>query len=308
MNERGPQMLKTAVIGAGFMGQLHCKAYASLEGSNFLGIFDADRDRAEEVSAKYGVKSFSSSEELISAADAVSIAVPTVLHFGSCMECLAKDRHMLIEKPIAATIDQAREIAANIRQSPVVAAVGYIERFNPAVVEFLRLIQGRRVKLIEAMRAAPRVDRANDVSAVFDLMIHDIDIALAAVGASPKSVSAAGEKISSPVFNRASAEIVFQQGARAVLLTDKTAPEKVRKIKAVCDGLTVEADLLNKTVKHNLEGKFRSYPVEGPEPIKEEVSDFLDSVRGKKTPKVSAVDSLRSFELAWEIEEKLSSI
>ncbi len=301
-------MLKTAVLGTGFMGQLHCKAYASLEDAEFIGVFDADDSRAQETASKYRVKAFSSASELIEAADAVSIAVPTVLHHKSCMECLARDRHILIEKPIAATIDQARDIVAAVQKSPVVAAVGYIERFNPAVTEFLRLLKDRRVKYFESVRSAPRVDRANDVSAVFDLMIHDIDIALAAVKDAAKSVSSAGEKIDSKVFNRVSAEVVFGGGAKAVLATDKTAPEKVRRIKAVCDGFTVEADLLNRKIKHNLSGEFTVYPVDGPEPIKEEIKDFADSVRGISVPRVSAKDSLLSFELAWEIEEKLSSI
>lgn len=298
-------MIKTAVIGSGFMGQLHCKAYAALEGIEFAGIFDADQKRAAEAAEKYGVKSFSSHAELIEAADAVSIAVPTVLHHSICMDCLSKDRHILIEKPIAATLEQAREIVMRVGESPVTAAVGYIERFNPVVLEFLRLLQGHRVRQIEAVRSAPRVDRANDVSAVFDLMIHDIDIALAAVQDEPKNVIAVGEKIDSPVFNKASAEIIFSGGAKALLSTDKTAPEKTRKLKAVCNGYTVEADLLKKTIKHNLDGVFRVYPVDGPESIKEEIRDFVDSVKGLKAPLVSAKDSLRSFELAWEIESKI---
>ena len=287
------------------MGQLHCKAYSSLDGIEFAGIYDADQGRAGEVSKKFGVKSFVSVQELIEAADAISISVPTVFHYGICMACLSKDRHILIEKPIAATIEQAREIVMKVDQGPVTAAVGYIERFNPVVTEFLRLLKGRRIKHMEAMRAAPRVDRANDVSAVFDLMIHDIDIALAAVQDEPRNVTAVGEKIDSSVFNKASAEIVFLGGAKALLSTDKTAPEKTRKLKAFCNGYTVEADLLKKTVKHNLDGTFRVYPVDGPESIKEEVRDFIDSVKGLKIPRVSAKDSLRSFELAWEIESKI---
>lgn len=298
-------MIRTAVIGSGFMGQLHCKAYAALEGIEFAGIYDADKDRAAEVSKKYGVKSFGSQQELIEAVDAVSIAVPTVLHYAVCMDCLSKDRHILIEKPVAATLEQAREIVMKADQGPVTAAVGYIERFNPVVIEFLRLLQGHRIRQLEAMRAAPRVDRANDVSAVFDLMIHDIDIALAAVQDDPKNVIAVGEKIDSAVFNKASAEIIFAGGAKALLSTDKTAPEKTRRLKALCNGFTVEADLLKKTIRHNLDGTFRVYPVEGPESIKEEIRDFVDSVKGLKMPVVSAKDSLRSFELAWSIESKI---
>lgn len=301
-------MLRTAVIGAGFMGQPHCKAYASLSGTEFSGIYDTDAQRASEVSSKYGVKYFSSVQELIRSADAVSIAVPTIMHYELCMECLDSDKHLLIEKPIAATIDQARGIVARLQESPAVAAVGYIERFNPVVIKFLEILGGRRVKLFEAVRSAPRVDRANDVSAVFDLMIHDIDIALAAISTQPKKVMAVGEKIASSVFNKAAAEVVFPGGERAILSTDKTAPEKVRKIKAVCDGLTVEADLLKKTVKHNSAGNFVVEPVEGPEPIKEEIKDFIEAVKGIKQPRVSAKDSLRSFELAWEIEEKLRAV
>jgi len=298
-------VLRTAVIGAGFMGQLHCKAYSCLEEIEFAGIYDVDKSRAKEISRKYGIKYFSSCGELLEASDAISISVPTVLHYSFCLDCLSKDKHILIEKPIAATLQQAREIAAKAQQRPVIAAVGYIERFNPVVLEFLRLLQSRRVKHLEAVRAAPRADRANDVSAVFDLMIHDIDIALAAIQGGPRSVSAVGEKIDSSVFNKASAEIVFSGGAKAVLFTDKTAPEKIRKIKAVCDGLAVEADLLKKTVKHNLDGTFRVYPVDGPEPIIEEIKNFVDCIQSHKTPRVSAKDSLRSFELAWEIEEKI---
>lgn len=299
-------MLRFGVAGAGFMGALHCKAYSSFDDIKFAGIFDADENRAEEISAKYGVEAFDSLEDLIKNVDAVSLAAPTILHFDLAMKCIDAGIHLLIEKPIAGNISQAKEIIEKAAHKKLVAAVGYIERFNPVVLELLNAVKGKKIRSIEAVRHAPKVNRANDVSAVFDLMIHDIDIVLAAAKKNVKTVCAIGERIDSPVFNKVDAELVFEGGIKAILSTSKVAQEKVRTIKMVCDEMFIEADLLAKTIKIVKDGKSELSNIEGQESIIAEVRDFIDAVKGKKKPKISAKDSFRSFEIAWDIEERIT--
>ena len=297
--------IKAGVIGVGFMGQLHCKTYASYDETEFIGVYDADQTKCLEVAAKFSTKAYADLELLISDADVLSICVPTVLHKEVAIKCIAKNKSILIEKPIAATYEEATAIEYSLKDNGVTAAVGFIERFNPCTLDLLNRVMGLKIRKISACRLAPPVDRANDVSVVFDLMIHDLDIITALTGSSEYTLTATGTKINSPVLNDVSADIVFDNGICALVKSSKVADQKMRQIIVECDECIIEADLLGKTILEKRPGA--KYPERvqtlGEEPIKAEIVDFVKAVKEKSEPKVSAVKSLKPFKLACDIEK-----
>ncbi len=297
---------RSGVIGAGYMGALHCKAYSLLDPQNFTGIYDADPVRAAQIAEQYKTKVFEDVKDLISECDVLSIAVPTVLHNQYALLCVGAGKHVLIEKPIASTVADARGIVDAAERNSATTAVGYIERFNPAVKGLLSLVRNKKIRNIIARRMAPPAARANDVSAVFDLMIHDLDIVLNIAGADAYGVEASGKKIDSAVFNEAVAGLKFNGGITARLETSKVATEKARTITVECDGVVYEADLISRVIAEKIGGRISETSFSGEEPILAEVRDFVSAVNDNRKPEVSGRDSLRSFELASRIEELLT--
>lgn len=297
--------LKSGVIGVGFMGALHCKAYSIVDGVDFVGIFDLDRNKSKEISNQFKVLSFETLDNLLSNVDIVSICVPTINHYEVCLKCLDYNKHFLVEKPLAATLDQAIDLVARLEKKNLVACVGYIERFNSVVIELQKLLKDQNIQKVETLRCAPPANRANDVSVVFDLMIHDIDVVLSILdkSANPIKVEAIGEKIDSIVFNKASANVLFNNGCNAIFFADKTASEKKRVIKIWGEDFFIEADLLKKRIYHNKVPQINTPTLK--EPIILEVENFVKLVKGENSLSVLAKDSIKSFQIAWEIEEKL---
>lgn len=297
-------MLKASVVGVGFMGCLHARIYDELPGIDFVGIFDLMKEAMSDTAKKYNVIAFNDIDEMIKSSDIISVAVPTVLHYETAVKCLAKNKHLLIEKPLAATLSEAKKIVETAEEKNIIIAVGYIERFNSGVMELLKILRGKSIKEIEIYRMAPPANRANDVSVVFDLMIHDIDIACAITGSDPKEMTAKGEKINSAVLNNVTTEIVFDNGIKARIHASKVAEEKKRLIRVVCEDFVIEADLITKTIKQkDVKGESLISPAYI-EPIKAEILDFVNAVEKGAKPRVSAADSLISLSIANEIEKK----
>ena len=148
MNKR----LRCGVIGTGFMGGLHCKAYSNIPDIEFIGVFDSDKTRAESAAEKYNTRPFHDIDSLLNQIDIASICVPTILHHEIAKECISSGVNILVEKPLASSLEAAEDIVRLAEQKKVTAAVGYIERFNPTVIELLNLIKGRKIKKIEACR------------------------------------------------------------------------------------------------------------------------------------------------------------
>ena len=303
------KQIRTGVIGAGYMGSLHCKAYSQIESCEFAGIYDPIDKTAKDLSAKYNVVRFNSITELLDGVDAVSIAAPTTLHFMIAKESIKKGINILMEKPIAAGIEEAANMIKMLEGRGLVFAMGYIERFNPAVLKSFELLKGRKIKSFEAERLAPPAARANDVSVIFDLMIHDIDILLAMTGyQNPVSIKARGQKISGDVVNDASCDLVFGSGLVAGLVASKISDKKSRTVKVVCDDCTVQADLISKKVVFSSGGADQVFEARGEEPIKAEVLDFISSVQDRRAPKVGAKEAYLSFETADKIEKAISIV
>ena len=317
MNRRA---ISVGVIGVGSMGQHHARIMASLPGVSFAGIADPDTRQAADIAAQHGVDTFEDYRHLLDTVDAVTIAAPTSLHPAIGQECLRRGVHVLMEKPLAGDVAQAVELAEAAQKAGVVLQVGHVERFNPTFTELVKVLAGERLLALEARRLSPFVQRAAEVSAVFDLMVHDIDLVLELGGSPVTDIQAMGIRARIPCMDHVSAHLLFGNGTLANLTASKISQQKVREITAICEGSVVQADLLARTVVvhrqatsgYRTENDRVSYRQEGlveqvyvplVEPLYAELAHFVECVRSQQQPLVGAGDAIRVLELAEAIEQ-----
>ncbi|RMH68346.1 MAG: gfo/Idh/MocA family oxidoreductase [Gemmatimonadetes bacterium] len=329
--------LKMGVIGTGHLGQHHARVYTELKNAELIGIADASPERAAEIAGRHNVPGYTDYRELIPHCDAVNIAVPTQLHFEVAKAALEAGKHVLIEKPITSTIEQAEELLHLAHQQGVLIQVGHIERFNAAVIAMEGVI-GTPL-FIESHRLAPFVARGTDVAVVLDLMIHDLDIILSFVKSEPKAVHAAGASILSDSEDIANARIEFENGCIANVTTSRVSRETVRKIRFFQRDAYISLDYHKKSVEviklspmvKQLIGKSKQgytelaqkaisggmninfdmlierkhLPVKETEPLKLELQSFVDCIQAGRTPVVSGEDGLRALKMAYLILERM---
>ncbi|MCS6959388.1 MAG: Gfo/Idh/MocA family oxidoreductase [Pseudanabaenaceae cyanobacterium SKYGB_i_bin29] len=308
------------VIGVGNMGQHHARVLSLLKDVDLVGVADINVDRGLDTASKYRVRFFEDYRELLPLVDAVCIAVPTRLHHEVGMTCLKAGVHVLIEKPIAATIAEAESLVNTAAETDRILQVGHIERFNPAFQELAKVLKGETVLAIEAHRLSPYSHRANDVSVVFDLMIHDIDLLLELVPGQITRLSANGNHVSGSGFlDYVTATIAFDNGVIATLTASKVTHRKQRRIVAHCKNSLTEADFLNneilihrQTVTANADysqvlyrrdGLIEKVYTSNIEPLYAELEHFAACVRGGKQPSVGGTQALRALRIASVIEQ-----
>lgn len=311
-------MIKIGIIGIGFMGELHIKNFLKIEDADIIGAYDTDIKRLKDISKKYEINACNNYLELIKDSNAVSICSPTVLHYKYAKKSIDREKHIFIEKPIAGTLGEAEELAKLAAKKKIIAQVGYIERFNPTVLKLKELVKDKKIVNISARRLALPLSRANDVSAIFDLMIHDIDIIISILKEVPISIKAVGEKINSAVLNRVRADLEFEGGINAQIIADKTADKKERQIEIICDEAVYVADLISREISvlqgsgkkiHFKDSKYskrinKRIKVDGQDQLYAELNDFISAIRNNKSPQVSIEDALAAQEIAEEIEKK----
>src|SRR5207237_3454239 len=207
--------VRAAVVGAGHMGQYHGRVYAELSDVDLVGIVDIDPARAGAVAAQYDTEALTDHRALIGRVDVVSVAVPTEQHFHVARDLLEAGVSVLVEKPMAPTLDEARELYAIARRSSAVLEVGHVERFNGAVQELRKIVD--RPLLIESRRLGPFVPRVQKDTVVMDLMIHDLDIVLALVDSPPRRIAAFGAAVVSGAIDVATVQLGFESGAIATI-------------------------------------------------------------------------------------------
>ena len=222
-------MLKVAVAGVGHLGKIHAKLWKDVERAELVGVYDVNRDEAERVASSHGVKSFTNLTELIDSVDALSIVTPTFAHHETAMQAIAAGKHVLIEKPITTTVEQAGEIIAAARAKNLRVQVGHVERFNPALLAAEPYLQNPR--FFESHRMAQFKPRGTDVAVVLDLMVHDIDVILSLVKSPVKSVDASGVAIVSEQLDIANARIKFENGAVANVTASRISQTPMRKLR-----------------------------------------------------------------------------
>jgi len=221
--------VRIGVVGAGALGFHHTRILRDVPGAQLMGFHDANRERSGKVSAELGVKAFDTLEELLDKVQAVSIAVPTPAHYAIAAPALERGLHVLIEKPIAATLEEADALLAIAKRTGAVVQTGHVERFNRAVRAALPYVDAPR--FIESDRLAPFNPRGSDVAVVLDLMIHDIDLVRTFVGGHIADVSAVGVPVLTPFVDIANARLSFEAGAVANITASRVSRERMRKLR-----------------------------------------------------------------------------
>lgn len=222
--------LPVGVVGVGALGRHHARHLAAMHGVRLVGVYDSDAARCAEAATAFNCRAFTSCAALLAEVDAVTVAVPTVLHHAVGIECLEQGVAVLMEKPLAATLEEADDMVAAAERQGVVLAVGHIERFNRAMRAAQSVLD--RPAFIEGVRLAPFQPRGADVAVVLDLMIHDLDLALHLVGGAPAiDVRASGVSIVSAHLDIANARVEFAGGAVASVVSSRVARERVRRLR-----------------------------------------------------------------------------
>ena len=306
--------IKVGVIGVGSLGQHHARVYTEIPGSRLVGVVDVDKGRAESVAARHGCQAMTDYRKLVGEVDAVSVVAPTLLHHEIARTCLTAGLHVLVEKPLTATVEQARDLVATASTRGVTLQVGHIERFNSA----FRATRGaiKAPILIECRRWAPFTARGADVDVVLDLMIHDLDLVLGLVGVPVREVQANGLSILSPTTDVAQARVVFQNGCVATFSANRVAESKIREVCIWEPEGFVAIDLAQQTaiVGRRTMGTSGRHEVlteqvrgDGREPLQLELEAFLDSVRAGTPPLVSGREGTAALELAYAIIDEIAT-
>ena len=311
--------VKVGVIGIGNMGWHHARVLSLLKDADLIGVADLNQERGKLAIEQFQCDWFKDYHDLLIKVDAVCIAVPTLLHHKVGLDCLEAGLHVLIEKPIAAGEDEAASLISAAKSTNCLLQVGHIERFNPAFRELSKIVNNEKIVVLEARRHSPNADRANDVSVVMDLMIHDIDIVLELVNSKVKKLSAVGGKNSAGLIDYVNATLVFENNIIASLTASKMSHKKIRGLSAHCQNGLVETDFLNHTL-HIHRKSNESYTAEhgelvyrndgfveevsttSIEPLYAELEHFLKCVQGKELPEVDGEQASRALIIADFIE------
>lgn len=308
--------LRTAVVGAGYLGRFHAQKYAAHADCKLMAVVDVNLDRAKAVAKELNCQAFDNIDSLLGQVDAVSVATPTRLHHQLGLTLLEAGLHVLIEKPMTVTEAEAESLIAAAAQHDCVLQVGHLERFNPAVVAAAALID--HPLFIESHRIAPFNPRGADVSVVLDLMIHDIDLILELVNAELVSMDASGAAVISEDIDIANARLRFANGCVANVTASRVSPRAERRMRVFQRNAYLSLDLQNAT----LDIQRRDPEASGPptmaqimrerlEPgrndaLADEIGSFVTTIQNKGQPVVTGHDGKRALAAAIEISRQLT--
>jgi predicted dehydrogenase len=317
--------IRCGVAGVGSLGQHHARIYATLPGAELAGIYEPNDARAAEICAKFNCRRFATIEELGDACDAVSVVVPTDRHAEVALPLLAKKTHLLIEKPICASLEEAEQVMAAARKHGCIVQVGHIEHFNP-VMAFLEK-QVDHPQYLTAERLAPYQPRGTEVGVVLDLMIHDIGITLALIKSPIVKIDSVGVSVLSKTEDIANARIQFENGAVANLSASRMSLKKAREIRVFQDNAYLSLNFMEQKghlvkrsdiIAYGLKMKIglvkagdvssipvKEIPIEKGEPLALELASFVESVTRARQPKVGAALGKSALEVAITITEQI---
>jgi predicted dehydrogenase len=304
--------LRVAVIGVGHLGRHHARILASLPSVELVAVVDTNRARAEEIARSVNAQPLFDAHDLIGKVDAATIAVPTELHRDIALPFLKAGVPVLVEKPMARTLTEADELIAAAAESDVALAVGQTERFNPAVEAARPLLVDPR--FIEVHRLGTFPDRSLDIDVVFDLMIHDLDVVLSLVKADVESIEAVGVPVLTGRVDIANVRLRFANGCIANLTASRISRDRVRKIRFFQPAAYLSIDYAAQKIElwrlvkgagpmPSIEGG--EVPVANEEPLKRELTDFVEAVVSKRTPLVDGHQGRRALALAQRITDKM---
>ena len=297
--------IKVAVVGTGHLGSIHAQIYQQIETCSLVGVCDIDKERLNEVAGRLGVSAYPDYKELFDKVEAVSIAVPTKLHHKITSDFLKRRIHVLVEKPFASNLKEADSLIKIAKNNKLILQVGHIERFNSAFAATRQLI--RNPKFIECHRLSPFPNRSLDVGVVLDLMIHDIDIVLGLVDSPLKKVEAVGVPVLTEFEDIANARLNFKNGCVCNLTASRVSDEWMRKIRIFLKNAYISLDYKNEEAfiyRKNASGITKDpLPIEKEQPLKKELSAFIECVRQNKEPLVSGPVGRQALAVALAIQK-----
>ncbi|MBS1638028.1 MAG: Gfo/Idh/MocA family oxidoreductase [Bacteroidetes bacterium] len=317
--------MNIGLVGLGHLGKIHLKLLQEVDTFRITGIYDIDQKLTAELAEKYRVKAFQNYDDLLNASDAIDIVTPTITHNELASRAIRKGKHVFIEKPVTDNPDDARKLSALAKEAGVKIQVGHVERFNPAFLAARPYIQNPQ--FIEIHRLAPFNVRGTDVSVIFDLMIHDIDLTLSLVNSNLKHIMATGTPVVCDTPDIANARLEFENGCVANITVSRVAFHATRKLRIFQKDCYINIDLHNKTTeiarlgpvsgnKHNNmvidrgDGTKKEIRIEHPiiqpvNAIKFELESFYESIQTNTTPVVSIQDAIQALEVSSKIEETI---
>lgn len=305
---------RAAVIGVGYLGRFHAQKYADLPDAELVAVVDVDSDQREKVARELGVSGHEDYHGLEAEVDAVSIVVPTSLHYEVARHFLEHGVHVLLEKPVTTTVEEARELIDVAAANDARLQVGHLERFNAAYRELEDVIDGPL--FIESHRLAPFKPRGTDVSVVLDLMIHDIDIIQSLVRSPLEKIDASGVGVLTNEIDIANARLGFANGCVANVTASRVSLKTERKMRFFQRDTYVSVDFQERTLAVFQKGEGEMYPgvpnitssqysLDQQDPLREEIAAFIASVRNHTAPLVPGEDGLRALETAIRIGDLL---
>ncbi len=320
-------MLKIGVFGAGHLGKIHISQWQQIENIQLVGFYDPDDTNAIACSSQFGINRYTDVDKLIAAVDAVDIVSTTTTHYEIAKKCILNSKHLFIEKPLANTLEEGRELMNLVKEANIKCQVGHVERYNPAFLALGELII--QPMFIEAHRLAQFNPRGTDVSVILDLMIHDIDIVLSMVKSPVKRISASGVAVLSETADIANARIEFDNGCVANLTSSRISLKKMRKMRIFQRDAYIGIDFLEKKTEiirlkdgdapeemmdlpiEMGNGETRLISVQQPEvtptnAIKMELAEFVNAIVEDKPVRVSVYDGYQAMDVAHQILKKMS--
>ncbi len=318
-------MLKVGVFGVGHLGKYHLNNWKEIPEVTLIGFFDPNNEHAHEVETTYGLKRYMDEEALIAACDIIDVVTPTHLHFPVCEMAIKMGKNVFVEKPMANTIEEGKTIVNMVKEANVKLQVGHVERFNPAYTALKDW--ALNPLFIEVHRLAQFNPRGTEVSVIFDLMIHDIDIILSIVKSDVKTISASGVAVLTDTPDIANVRIEFNNGCVANLTSSRISMKKMRKIRLFQKDAYIGIDFLEKNteiIKLQQPGDADAFAfdiethqgtktisitnpvIEQGNAIKAELSSFVHSIMNDETPIVNEMDGYLAMEVAHQILEKIS--
>jgi len=301
--------IRGGVIGAGVFGGYHARQYARIPGVVLSGVLDTHPERAAGVAMPLGGRGFTDMAEFLEAVDVVTVASPATFHAQHALAALAAGRHVYIEKPIATSVADGEKVRAAAAAKGLVVACGHQER---VVFQSMGLLDiPEQPRLLEALRHGPPSDRSRDVSAVLDLMVHDIDLALAISASGPVTAEGEGQLSADGVWDVARAEVSFEDGFTAIFEVSRQAAARKRTMRVVYPSGEVEIDFVARTFRNTtpfaLNADFADTPA-GTDPLGASVEGFLAAVRGQAPrPIVDAAEAIAALDLALAVEQALAN-
>ena len=308
------QKILVGVVAVGYLGQFHAEKYAQKEGVELVGVVDIDSARAREMAKRYHTQPFFHHSDLFNRVQAVSIAVPTPLHHSIAKDFFLRGIDVLLEKPIASTLEEADELIGLGESKGLILQVGHLERFNGALVAAEGMI--KNPVLIESHRLGPFSGRATDVNIVIDLMIHDIDIICHLLNSKVRQIDAVGFPVLTSYLDIANARMEFENGCVANLTASRVSKEKTRRTQVFQPDGTLTIDYLDQKAFFTKKGTppekkgtpgtvTDEIPATKVDALEVEIHSFLESVRNRKEARVSGRDGRRALEVALQIIKKI---